>query len=257
MRVEPAACRMSAGTSDGILREALLRMDVLVVDIGGTHVKMRASSATTSRQFDSHACLAPADFVALVLEETADWRYDVVSIGYPGAVGPEGPRLEPGNLGQGWVAFDFAAAFRKPVRIVNDAALQALGAYEGGRMLFLGLGTGLGSALVSDHVVVPMELGNLQIARRQTLGERLGGRGRDVLGHDRWERAVLHALEMLRHVFVADYVVLGGGHAAHVDTLPPHTRRGGNEDAFVGGFRLWEEQIEPHDRPSAAWRVVR
>lgn len=233
-------------------------MDVLVVDVGGSHVKLFASTSGEMARIDSHEELSAKMLVRLVVEATRHWRYDVISLGYPGAVGADGPRLEPGNLGDGWVGFDFAAAFRKPVRVVNDAVMQALGGYAGGRMLFIGLGTGVGSALVSEHVVVPMELGNLLYRTGETLFARLGRAGLAAHGQAAWGQSVVEVIDMLRGVFLADYIVLGGGNAELVAPLPPHTRRGGNEDAFAGGVRLWEELVEPHDRqPSSAWRVVR
>ena len=233
-------------------------MDVLVIDVGGSHVKFVASGQGTRRKFDSAPDLTPRAFIDRVLDAVRDWKFDVVSLGYPGLVGPHGPVQEPGNLGTGWVEFDFAAAFGKPVRVVNDAVMQALGGYEGGRMLFLGLGTGLGSALVSDHVVVPMELGNLPYTNREPLGDRLGRKGLLAHGRAAWLQAVSAATCALRDAFAADYVVLGGGNARHVTPLPERTKRGRADGAFIGGFRLWEETIEPHDRtPPLVWRVVR
>jgi polyphosphate glucokinase len=176
----------------------------------------------------------------------------------PGVVTNGASAEEPGNLGGGWVGFDFEAAFSKPVRVVNDAVLQALGAYEGGRMLFLGLGTGLGSTLVSEHVVIPLELGNLPSGMGETMAARLGRKALEDNGPQRWVRDVHFIVDALRKAFVADYLVLGGGNAELVDPLPEMTRRGGNEDAFTGGYRLWEEVVEPHDRePRRVWRVVR
>ncbi|HET7219565.1 MAG TPA: hypothetical protein VFJ02_16025, partial [Vicinamibacterales bacterium] len=178
--------------------------------------------------------------------------------GYPGEVDARGPRREPGNLGDGWVGYDFGKAFGKPVRILNDAVLQALGGYDGGRMLFLGLGTGVGSALVTEHVVVPLELGCLPYCPDETLFDRIGSGGRAKYGHTAWAESVSMVTAMLKKAFAADYVLLGGGNAKHVDPLPQGARRGGNADAFTGGFRLWEEVVEPHDRRSSSvWRVVR
>jgi len=233
-------------------------MKVLVIDIGGSHVKMLATGQSDPVRFDSDYHLTPDAFVARVRDLTHDWEYDVVSLGYPGTVGQEGPVREPGNLGPGWVGYQFAEAFGKPVRVVNDAAMQALGGYDGGRMLFLGLGTGLGSALVTERVVVPLELGNLPYEPDETMGERLGKHGLERHGKQAWQAAVREAAVALRQAFVADYVVLGGGNVKQVDELPHGARRGGNQDAFKGGFMLWEEWVEPHDAtPSAAWRVVR
>jgi polyphosphate glucokinase len=233
-------------------------MDVLVIDVGGSHVKFLASDAAEPRHFDSGSTLTPETLVARVREMTEDWRYDVISLGIPGSVDARGPRKEPGNLGDGWIGFDFEGAFGKPVRIANDAVMQALGGYDGGRMLFLGLGTGLGSALVSEHVVVPLELGGLPYGEHQILFDRLGRKGLETYGEEAWQETVIEVVSGLREAFNADYVVLGGGNAERVETLPPFTRRGGNEDAFKGGFRLWEEVVEPHDQqPARVWRVVR
>jgi hypothetical protein len=165
---------------------------------------------------------------------------------------------EPGNLESGWVGFDFEAAFRRPVRVVNDAILQALGAYRAGRMLFLGLGTGVGSALVSEHVLIPLELGCLPHPSGGTLVDHLGRAARRHHGHDAWQRDVLAIVPSLREAMASDYVVLGGGNGRKVEPLPLLTRRGDPNDAFEGGFRLWEEYVEPHDAaPPSVWRVVR
>jgi polyphosphate glucokinase len=232
-------------------------MNVLVIDIGGSHIKLCVSGCDTPIKFDSHPDLTPTGLVEEVRKRVRESGYDAVSIGFPGRVGAHGPIAEPGNLGNGWVGFDFEKAFGKPVRVVNDAAMQALGGYDRGRMLFLGLGTGLGSALIAGHVVVPMELGDLTHKSGQPLSKRLGKEGLEKLGKAAWQREVVEATEMLRKAIDADHVLLGGGNAALVDPLPPHTRRGGNDDAFAGGFRLWEEIVEPHDRkPSNTWRVV-
>jgi polyphosphate glucokinase len=233
-------------------------MDVLAIDIGGTQVKLRTSSAEEARRFQSGPHLTPDDLVEKVRHAVADWNFDVIAIGLPGAVENNAPAAEPGNLGPGWVGFDFARALGRPVRVVNDAVMQALGGYQSGRMLFLGLGTGVGSALVTEHVVVPLELGSLPHTAGGTIAERLGRAGLARDGRDAWQQAVEHITPVLRDAFVADYVLLGGGNAQELDRLPPHTRRGDNHDAFIGGFRLWEETIEPHDRrPPPVWRVVR
>src|SRR5581483_8480015 len=208
--------------------------------------------------FESSPALTPAEMVQRVTCIARGWSYDAVSVGFPGAVAADGPTAEPGNLGCGWVGFDYERAFAAPVRIVNDAAMQALGAYDGGRMLFLGLGTGVGSTLVTERVIVPLELGCLPAADGGRLVDRLGRDALERDGREVWMRAVADAVGVLREAFVADYIVLGGGNASRVEPLPPTTRRGGNEDAFAGGFRLWEDVVEPHDRPpTPAWRVVR
>lgn len=230
-------------------------MDVLVIDIGGSHVKLY-SHGDAPAKFDSAPDFTPRRLVDEARRHAAGWDYDCVSIGYPGRVGHRGPVAEPGNLGDGWVGFDFAKALGKPVRIVNDAALQALGAYDGGRMLFLGLGTGLGSTLIADHAVVPLELGCLPYGDER-MWERVGKQGLEKYGQAVWAESVCHIVGQLREAFAADDVVLGGGNVERLGTLPPHARKGGNDDAFVGGTRLWEEEVEHHDRPpSGVWRVV-
>jgi polyphosphate glucokinase len=233
-------------------------MDVLVVDVGGTHVKVIASGAAERRKFDSGPDLTPERLVAGVRDITRDWSYDAVSLGYPGAVDARGPTAEPGNLAPGWVGFDFRRAFGKPLRVVNDAVMQALGGYAGGRMLFLGLGTGLGSSLITEHVVVPLELGCLPYEDGGTIAARVGRQGLKTSGHEEWVRAVARVCKVLRDAFAADYLLLGGGNAKRVEPLPEGVRRGGNDDAFKGGFRLWEHVVEPLDRePPRVWRVVR
>lgn len=232
-------------------------MEVLVIDIGGTGVKFRLSTADEVRRFRSSAELTPDEMVEKVRARTGDWQYDVVSIGYPGVVAGGQPVSDPGNLGSGWVGYDFAAAFDCPVRLANDAVLQALGAYRNGRMLFLGLGTGVGSTLVTEHVLVPLELGCLPY-RQSTLFDHLGRDARDAHGHEAWLQTVLTVMPLLRSAVAADYVVLGGGNGRKVCPLPPRTFRGGRHDAFDGGVRLWEEHVEPHDsEPRRVWRVVR
>jgi polyphosphate glucokinase len=233
-------------------------VEVLVIDIGGTRVKFRRPGGDEILKFESGPELTPDVLVEKVGLKTANWQYDVVSIGYPGAVGDGMPIAEPGNLGSGWVGYDFAAAFDRPVRIVNDAILQALGAYRSGRMLFLALGTGVGSALVSEHVLIPLELGCLPHTSGGTLFDRLGRAARKKAGHAAWQAAVLETTPLLHAALAADYVVLGGGNGRKVDPLPTGTYRGRKDDAFEGGVRLWEDHVEPHDsQPAPVWRVVR
>jgi polyphosphate glucokinase len=233
-------------------------MDVLVIDIGGSHVKLRVSGMPRVRRFKSGPEFTPADLITLVQDATHGWPHDAIAIGFPGTVDENGPTAEPGNLGTGWVGFDFAGALGRPVRVVNDAVMQALGVYAGGRMLFLGLGTGLGSALVTEHVIVPMELGSLPYGDGRTIADHVGRHGLKQRGERRWLRDVVRVTDMLREAFVADYVVLGGGNAKRVTPLPRRTRRGDNAHAILGGFRLWEDTVEPHDRqPAPGWRVVR
>jgi len=212
---------------------------ILVIDIGGTKVKVLATGQTEPRKASSGKEFTPARLVETARSLAHDWDYEAISIGYPGLIGAQGPRSEPGNLGPGWVGFDFAAAFGKPVKMVNDAAMQALGSYEGGRMLFLGLGTGLGSSMIAGNVIVPLEVGRLLYDGERTLSEVLGRRGMERLGKSEWRKAVTRAVTALMGAFVADYVVIGGGNAKHVKELPPGTRLGHNLTAFRGGIRLW------------------
>jgi polyphosphate glucokinase len=211
------------------------------VDVGGTHVKVRTNQHRQKRKFASGPKLSAAQMVEAVLALSADWDYDVVSIGFPGPVLHGKPVCEPRNLGPGWVGFDFEKAFGKPVRIVNDAAMQALGSYRGGRMLFLGLGTGLGSALIADGVLEPMELAHLPYKKGKTYEDYVGLRGLEKLGKKRWRKKVAKVVAQLAAALEADSVVLGGGNARLFDTPPPGTRLGDNADAFRGGFLLWKD----------------
>jgi len=216
-------------------------MRILVVDVGGTYVKMRASSGVEVRKAPSGPDLEPQPMVDLVRDLATDWEFDVLSLGYPGEVRDGRPSLEPNHLGRGWVGFDFEAAFGRPVRIVNDAAMQALGSYEGGRMLFLGLGTGLGSAMVVDNIVQPMEISQLPYKNGGTFGDSLRHSGMERLGLRAWRQEVARVVALLRAAMVADYVLLGGGNIRLLAELPPHARLGNNANAFVGGFRLWRD----------------
>jgi polyphosphate glucokinase len=213
---------------------------VLVVDVGGSHVKLLATGETERRRLLSGPGLEPEQMVHDVLEATRDWRYDVVSVGIPGPVLGGRVVSDPPNLGDGWVGFDFERAFGKPTKVVNDAAMQALGSYEGGKMLFLGLGTGLGTTMIVDGIVEPMELGHLPF-RTMTFEDYVGERGRKKLGKKKWREAVEEAVEALTAALEPDYVVLGGGNASKLGELPPKTRLGANENAFEGGFRLWRD----------------
>jgi hypothetical protein len=235
---EPAPDAGTAATaSDGQAPAA--PTSILAIDIGGTKVKILATGQTEPRKAPSGKTFTPARLVETVQEFAQDWTYEAISIGCPALVGPRGLRSEPGNLGPGWVGFDFATAFGKPVKMINDAAMQALGSYDGGRMLFLGLGTGLGSTLITGHVIVPLELGRLPFDGKRTFGEALGRRGLEEMGKHRWRAAVHKAITSLMSGFVADYVVIGGGNAKNVKELPPGSRLGNNLTAFGGGFRLW------------------
>jgi polyphosphate glucokinase len=212
---------------------------ILTVDIGGTKLKILATGQTEPRKKRSGKTMTPSRMVQVVRNLADSWEYDAVSIGFPGLVGIGGPRSEPGNLGPGWVGFDYSAAFDRPVRIVNDAAMQALGSYEGGRMLFLGLGTGVGSALIAENIIVTLELGQLPFRGRETISDLLGRRGLQRLGKREWREKLHEIVSVLLGAFVADYVVLGGGNSKQVKDIPPGARLGNNLTAFRGGFRLW------------------
>jgi polyphosphate glucokinase len=213
---------------------------ILVIDVGGTHVKFRLDDRGRIGKFPSGAKLGPERMVRKLLKRTAGLRYEAVSMGYPGLVFRGRIAGEPHNLAPGWVGFDFAAAFGKPVRILNDAAMQAIGSYRGGRMLFLGLGTGLGATLIIDGVVEPTEIGHMPYKRGRTFEDYLGERGRRRLGTRAWRKAVADVVARLRLALEADYVVLGGGNAERLKKLPAYARRGDNRNAFRGGVRLWQ-----------------
>jgi polyphosphate glucokinase len=220
-------------------------VNVLVVDVGGTHVKVLATGQPVERKVVSGPTMTPQAMVAAVKELTADWDYEAVSLGYPGPVVHDAPFKEPVNLGPGWVGFDYAEAFGRPVKLVNDAAMQALGSYEGGRMLFIGLGTGLGSAMVVNGSVAPMELAHLPYKKKRDYEGYVGLGGLKRLGKKKWRREVASVLAELTAALEPDYVVLGGGNARLVRDLPPNVRLGANTNAFAGGFRLWEDQPKP------------
>ena len=216
-------------------------MTILAIDLGGTHVKVLASDQTEPRKVDSGPTLTPSRLVEKVKDLTADWSYGAISMGYPGLVKRDRIVAEPRNLGQGWVGFDFDQAFGLPVKLINDAAMQALGGYEGGRMLFLGLGTGLGSAMIIDGQIVPMELGHLPYRKGQTYEDYVGAAGLKRLGEGKWRKHVWAVVELFRAALEPDTVVVGGGNAVRLTELPPGVRLGQNANAFVGGFRLWQE----------------
>ena len=214
---------------------------VLVIDVGGTNLKILVTGKRMPRKVPSGPGMTASGMVAAVHRLAADWSYDVISLGYPGAVLRGRPAAEPKNLSDGWVGFDFEKAFGCPVKVINDAAMQALGGYEGGRMLFLGLGTGLGSALITDGVLVPMELAHLLYRKGCTYEDYVGLRGLKRDGKKTWRRYVADVVVALRDALQADYVVLGGGNATKLKRLPEHVRLGDNKHAFLGGFRLWED----------------
>jgi polyphosphate glucokinase len=214
---------------------------VLAVDVGGTHVKVLATGQKQPREIESGPTMTANQMVQEVKRITKDWKYDVVSIGFPGPVVHGRPLREPYNLGRGWVGFNYGKAFGRPVKVVNDAAMQALGSYQGGRMLFLGLGTGLGSAMIVDGHLEPMELAHLPYKKR-TYEDYAGLRGLKRLGRKKWLRHVFAIVDHLKDAMEADYVVLGGGNAKKLKKVPAGVRLGDNEKAFLGGFRLWGEQ---------------
>ena len=215
-------------------------MRVLVIDIGGNNVKVAVPGHHDTVKVPSGRDMTGEQMLDAVRSATTGWQFDVVSIGFPGPVVDGVPSEEPVNLGAGWVGLDYEAAFGKPVRFVNDAAMQALGSYEGGRMLFLGLGTGLGTALVVDGVVVPLELAHLPYRKGYTFEQCVGKAGLDWYGRRKWRAFVAEVTAMLKHALQADYVVLGGGNVKELKALPAGTRPGHNGNAMLGGVRLWE-----------------
>jgi polyphosphate glucokinase len=215
-------------------------MNVLVIDVGGTHVKILVTGQGTPRKFPSGPKMTPQQMVAGVKKLAGTWKYDAVSMGYPGPVVQNRPVADPHNLAAGWIGFDFEGAFGCPIKIINDAAMQALGSYKGGKMLFLGLGTGLGSTLIVEGIVEPMELGHLPY-RKGTYEDYVGIRGLERVGKKKWRRYVADVVARLIAALEPDDVVLGGGNVKKLKELPPGCRAGDNANAFLGGFRLWEE----------------
>ncbi|WZO98430.1 ROK family protein [Isosphaeraceae bacterium EP7] len=237
-------------------------MKILVIDIGGTNVKLLASGHEEPRKFPSGPELTPELMVAGVLSATKDWEYEAVSIGFPGPVLCGQPMAEPVNLGPGWMGFDFEPAFGVPVKVINDAAIQALGSYQGGKMLFLGLGTGLGATVIMNGVIEPLELGRFHY-KKSTLEHYVGNAGLKRQGRKKWQRRVEEVVERIVAALKPDDVVLGGGNAKKLKPLPPGTRPGANANAFLGGFRLWEgEPVKSPvsssgpDNAPAAWPVT-
>jgi predicted NBD/HSP70 family sugar kinase len=214
---------------------------VLVIDVGGTHIKMLATGQKEVRKIPSGPTMTAGKMVRVVKECVKDWKFDCVSLGYPGPIINGHPLREPHNLGGGWMRFDFSRAFGCPVKILNDAAMQALGSYKGGRMLFLGLGTGLGSAMIVDGMLEPMELAHLTYKKGKTYEDYLGLRGLERLGKKKWRLQVAKITKKLKAALEADYVVLGGGNSKKLKKLPASARLGSNENAFLGGFRMWEK----------------
>jgi polyphosphate glucokinase len=223
-------------------------MKVLVIDIGGTNLKVASSDRLVPLKIPTGPNFTAAMMATDVLEATAGWQYDAISIGYPGPVTDDAPLSEPHNLAPGWIDYDYVKAFGKPIRFINDAAMQALGGYRGGRMLFLGVGTGLGSALIFDDTVIPLELAHLPYKKGRTYEEYIGLAGLERRGKKRWRRSVLDVVERLKAAFVCDYVLLGGGNAKLMRELPPHVIVGANENAIRGGIEIWK-----HER-HAVWK---
>ena len=214
---------------------------VLCVDVGGSRVKLLVQGEVEPRRFESGLKLTPGEMVERTVAAADGWTWDVVSIGIPMPVRANKPVLEPANLGRGWVGFDFGAALGRPTKVVNDAVMQALGSYDGGRMLFIGLGTGLGSAMVIDGVAQPLELAHLPF-RDGTFEDYVGERSLELRGKKKWRKLVFEVVEILARAMQSDYVVIGGGGVKELEELPPNARRGNNELAFLGGFRLWDAE---------------
>ena len=222
---------------------------VLVIDVGGSHVKCLATGATQPREFKSWRDMTAGQMAARVMELVQGWSYDVVTIGYPGAVDDNKPAHDPHNLGPAWRGFDFEPVFARPVKVINDSAMQAYGAYRGGKMLFLGLGTGLGSALIVDGTLVPLELAHLPYKKHDTYEDRVGKRGLERFGEKKWRREVLHVIELFRLALLPEYIVLGGGNAKRIENPPPDVGLVDNGAAFTGGFRLWDPEWVRPDAP--------
>ena len=224
----------------------------LVIDIGGTHVKLMMQRRQ-HREFDSGSRMKPKEFIKRLKHNTRDWKFDNISIGFPAPIRDGKIARNPKHLGKGWVDFDFRKSLGTPVRVINDAAMQALGSYRGRRMLFLGLGTGLGSALLLENLLFPLELGDLPYRDREIIEKFLGIPGIKRLGLKAWKREVIFAAQQLKKSFIADYVVLGGGNVHRFKRLPKGIERGKNENAFLGGFRLWEKDRRTGKQK---WRIM-
>jgi len=230
---------------------------ILVIDVGGTHVKFRIGAHGKAAEFESGPKMTPRRMVSRLHKLLGEQRYDAVSIGYPGLVYHGRIAADPHNLGKGWVGYNFIAAFHRPVRVINDAAMQAVGSYRGGRMLFLGLGTGLGATLIIGGVVEPTEVGHMPYKHGRTFEDYVGEGGRKRLGNQRWRKAVRKVVADLAAAFEPDYIVLGGGNAKRLKKLPRAARLGANYHAFTGGLRLWDPSSGVITSPSAALRSAR
>jgi polyphosphate glucokinase len=230
-------------------------MDILVIDIGGTSVKLWHAGHQEHRKFESGKSLRPEDMVAQTTELTSDWTYEAIALGLPCRVSAGRAVEDPQNLGPGWVGYNFATGFGKPVRTMNDACLQALGSYDTGRMLFLGLGTAVGSALVAERLVLSLDLGRVRYGEERVF-ELLGDRGLETLGAKKWQKAVHEIVPALKHAMMADYVVLGGGSVKEIEELPDGVRRGNNRTVVEGGRRLWEELSDPAEKGCGDWVIL-
>jgi len=226
-------------------------LQVLVIDVGGTHIKVYAKGRRQPIKIDSGPAMTPTNMIEGVRTAVHGWRYDAVSVGYPGPVVHGKPLRDPVNLGRGWVGFDFRSALGRPTKVINDAAMQALGSYRGGRMLFLGLGTGLGSAMIVDGILEPMELAHLPYKNGKTYEGYIGEAALKRRGKKKWIKSVFDVVAKLKDALQADYVVVGGGNAKRLPTLPPHTFLGNNEDARTGGLRLWQTGTKQPRQPSS------
>ena len=230
-------------------------MDVLVIDIGGSSVKLWHTGHQEHRKFESGKALTPDVMVEQTKETVEDWTYEAIALGLPCRVSSGRAVEDPQNLGPGWVGYNFSSAFGQPVRIMNDACLQGLGSYDGGRMLFLGLGTAVGSALIAERLVLSLDMGRIRIGEERAW-EVLGDKGFDRLGAKKWQRAVDEIVPVLKHAVMADYVVLGGGNVKEIEELPDSVRRGHNRTVVEGGRRLWEELPDPADKQSSDWVIL-
>jgi predicted NBD/HSP70 family sugar kinase len=232
-------------------------MKVLMIDVGGTTVKLMASGHEGFRKFPSGRGMTAARMVKGVLSATEDWEYEAISLGFPGIVREGRIARNPGNLAGGWLDFDFAKAFKRPVRVINDAALQALARYDAGRMLFVGLGTSVGAALIADDTIVPLEIGIMRLSKSEGFMDRMSKEALNTHGKSRWQKSVTRALNVLRDVFWPDHIALGGGNAKHLEPLPDGCERGDNQDAFRGAIRLWPGTDLLAEPSVTTWRIKR
>jgi polyphosphate glucokinase len=232
-------------------------MKILVIDIGGTNIKVASSDKRVPIKIPSGPTMTAEQMTKDVLAATQGWAYDCISIGYPGPVVHDRPLAEPHNLAPGWIGFPYQKTFGKPLRFINDAAMQALGGYKGGRMLFLGIGTGLGSAMIFDGVVIPLELAHLPYRKERTYEDYVGLRGLERRGAERWRKSVLDVIERLRAALICDSVLLGGGNAKLMENLPSHVTLGANSNAIDGGIKLWQDVSDPATATKAATKTAK